>query len=103
MVTVRISHHLRMVQVGFEWMLGLSNNYPPTVLFIGASYETIAVLATILATLTSAFPYGMRARLATVHVEPSTHIAGLIRVKVVTRPPTVLFRRPGQIPPPVTF
>ena len=71
-----------------------SNGYqvfPPIVRFIGASYETIGIWATISERSTFAFPHGKRSRIATIHVEPSTHIAGLIRVQVVTRPLTVPF------------
>ena len=55
------------------------------------------------AILTSTNPYGMRVRMAMVHAEPSTHMAGLIRVLGVAPPPTEPFGRPGQCPPQVTF
>jgi hypothetical protein len=68
----------------------------PTVRFIGASYETIGILATISATLTPQCPHGKRSRIAAVYAAPFTHLAGLISSKCVGAPPMELFRRSGQ-------
>ena len=68
----------------------------PTVRFIGASYETISILATMPATLTFTTPYGKRSRMAAVYAAPFTHLAGLISSKGVGSPPMELFRRSGQ-------
>ena len=59
----------------------------PTVRFIGASYETISILATISATLTVTTPYGKRSRMATVYTAPFIHMAGFIGSKCVGSPP----------------
>ena len=61
--------------------------FSPTVRFIGASYETIGILATISATLTFVFPHGKRSRMATVYAAPFIHMAGLIGSKGVGSPP----------------
>ena len=71
----------------------------PTVRFIGASYETISILATMPATLTFVFPHGKRSRMAAVYAAPFTHLAGLISSKCVGAPPMELFRRSGQCCP----
>jgi hypothetical protein len=63
----------------------------PTVRFIGASYETISILATMPATLTFVFPHGKRSRMATVYAAPFTHLAGLVGSKGVGSPPMELF------------
>ena len=65
--------------------------FSPTVRFIGASYETISILATISATLTFVYPYGKRSRMATVYAAPFIHMAGLIGSKGVGSPPMELF------------
>ena len=65
--------------------------FSPTVRFIGASYETISILATMPATLTFAFPHGKRSRMATVYAAPFTHLAGLVGSKGVGSPPMELF------------
>ena len=64
---------------------------PLTVLFSGATPEKPAYHCGQPAIFTFAFPHGKRSGMATVHALPSTHIAGLIRVQVVTRPLTVPF------------
>ena len=61
--------------------------FSPTVRFIGASYKTIGILATISATLTFVFPHGKRSRMAAVYAAPFTHMAGLIGSKCVGSPP----------------
>ena len=61
--------------------------FSPTVRFIGASYETISILATISATLTVTTPYGKRSRMATVYTAPFIHMAGLRGSKCVGSPP----------------
>ena len=71
----------------------------PTVRFIGASYETIGILATISATLTFVFPHGKRSRMAAVYAAPFTHLADLVSSKCVGAPPMELFRRSGQCCP----
>ena len=63
----------------------------PTVRFIGASYETISILASMPATLTFAFPHGKRSRMAAVYAAPFTHLAGLVGSKGVGSPPMELF------------
>ena len=70
--------------------------FSPTVRFIGASYETISILATMPATLTVTTPYSKRSRIAAVYAAPFTHMAGLISSKGVGSPPMELFRRSGQ-------
>ena len=65
--------------------------FSPTVRFIGASYETISIQATISATLTFVFPHGKRSRMATVYAAPFTHLAGLVGSKGVGSPPMELF------------
>ena len=52
--------------------------FSPTVRFIGASYKTISILATISATLTRQCPYAKRSRMAAVCAAPFIHMAGLI-------------------------
>jgi hypothetical protein len=61
--------------------------FSPTVRFIGASYKTISILATISATLTPQCPYAKRSRMATVYTVPFTHMAGFIGSKCVGSPP----------------
>ena len=61
--------------------------FSPTVRFIGASYKTISILATMPSTLTFVFPYGKRSRMATVCAAPFIHMAGLIGSKGVGSPP----------------
>ena len=65
--------------------------FPPTVRFIGASYETISILAAMPATLTITTPCGKRSRIAAVYAAPFTHLAGLIGSKGVGSPPMELF------------
>ena len=65
--------------------------FSPTVRFIGASYKPQGILATMPATLTFAFPYGKRSRMAAVYAAPFTHLAGLISSKCVGAPPMELF------------
>ena len=65
--------------------------FSPTVRFIGASYETISILASISATLTFVYPYGKRSRMTTVYAAPFIHLAGLIGSKGVGSPPMELF------------
>ena len=65
--------------------------FSPTVRFIGASYETISILAAMPATLTFAFPNGKRSRMATVYAAPFTHLAGLVGSKGVGSPLMELF------------
>ena len=73
--------------------------FSPTVRFIGASYETISILAVMPATLTFTTPYGKRSRMVAVCAAPFTHMAGLISSKCVGAPPMELFRRSGQCCP----
>ena len=61
--------------------------FSPTVRFIGASYETISILATMPATLTFVSPHGKRSRMAAVYAAPFIHMAGLIGSKCVGSPP----------------
>ena len=61
--------------------------FSPTVRFIGASYETISILATIPANLTQKCPYAKRSRMAGVYTAPFTHMAGFIGSKCVGSPP----------------
>ena len=61
--------------------------FSPTVRFIGASYETISILATMPATLTVTTPYSKRSRMAAVYAAPFTHMALLIGSKCVGSPP----------------
>ena len=63
----------------------------PTVRFIGASYETISVLAVMPATLTFTTPYSKRSRMVAVCAAPFTHLAGLVGSKGVGSPPMELF------------
>ena len=59
--------------------------FPPTVRFIGASYETISILATMPATLTVTTPYSKRSMMAAVYAAPFTHMALLPRDRVAPR------------------
>ena len=61
--------------------------FSPTVRFIGASYKPRGILATMPATLTFAFPYGKRSRMAIVYTAPFIHMAGLRGSKCVGSPP----------------
>ena len=65
--------------------------FSPTVRFIGLPMNPDVFGQTMPSTLTFVYPYGKRSRIAAVYTEPSTHIPGLIRVKVVTQPLTVSF------------
>jgi hypothetical protein len=61
--------------------------FSPTVRFIGASYETISILAAMPANLTQKCPYAKRSRMAGVCTAPFTHMAGFIGSKCVGSPP----------------
>ena len=75
-----------------RWLASNGRHFvSPTVRFIGASYETIGILAAMPATLTFAFPHAKRSRMAAVYAAPFTHLAGLIGSKGVGSPPMELF------------
>ena len=81
--TLRISASVRLC-----WLASHGRQFfSPTVRFMPFHREFLksrSIWAAISATLTFTTPYGKRSRMATVHVEPSTHTSSLIRVKVVT-------------------